>query len=149
MGGENRRATTSGSWALEEDLFGGDHGEARAGVVPLDGVAELGPRAALDGAPGETRAREEAAGAGGGDDLDLVALAVEAVLDHPPEAARVGLDDDPRREEEEAEVAGTVIVRELAPLVLALLRRHRRRHGSPPVRSPRALGLWSVRRWGG
>lgn len=96
--GENRRAYTSCSRALEEDLFGGDHGEAaRASVVPLDGVAELGPRAALNGAPGEARARE-AAGAGGGDDLDLVALAVEAVLDHRPEAARVGPEDDPRRE---------------------------------------------------
>ena len=61
----NRRAATWGSWALEEDLFGGDHGEARAVVGPLDGVAELGPRAALHGAPGEAGVRE-AAGAGGG-----------------------------------------------------------------------------------
>ena len=148
----NRRAATWGSWALEEDLFGGDHGEARAVVVPLDGVAELGPRAALDGAPGEAGVRE-AAGAGGGGDLDLIAAVVEAVLDHRAEAARVGPEDDPRREER-AEVA-PVVVLELAPPELGrLLRRHRRLHGSLSLaRTPRALGLWGCggeeesRRW--
>ena len=38
--------------ALEEDLLGGDHGEPGASVL-LDGVAKLGPLAALDGATGE------------------------------------------------------------------------------------------------
>lgn len=145
-GDENRRdGGTCSKWALQEDLFGGDHGEARAGVVPIDSVAELGPRAALDGAPGEARARE-AAGAGGCGDLDLVALVVEAVLDHLQEAGRVGPEDDPRREEEvEVEVEVAFDVRELAPPELVLLlRRHRSRHGSlslSPARRVRALGL--------
>ena len=148
----NRRAATWGSWALEEDLFGGDHGEARAVVVPLDGVAELGPRAALDGAPGEAGVRE-AAGAGGGGNLVLVAVVVEAVLDHRPEAARVGLEDDPRREEG-AEVVAAVVLELAPPELVRLLRRHRRLHGSLSLaRTPRALGLWGCggeeesRRW--
>jgi hypothetical protein len=33
--------------ALEEDLFGGEDGEARVSIVPLDSTTELGPCAAL------------------------------------------------------------------------------------------------------
>jgi len=50
--GSRRGIQTWGPGALEEDLLGGDHGEPGAGVL-LDGVAELGPLAALDGAAGE------------------------------------------------------------------------------------------------
>jgi len=117
----NRRAATWGSWALEEDLFGGDHGEARAVVVPLDGVAELGLRAALDGAPGEAGVRE-AAGAGGGGNLVLVAVVVEAVLDHRPEAARDNL-----RRKEGAEVVAVVLLELDQPELVRLPRRPRRR----------------------
>ena len=141
----NIRAATWGSWALEEDLFGGDHGEAQAVVVPLDGVAELGLRAALDGAPGEAGVRE-AAGAGGGGNLVLVAVVVEAVLDHRPEAARVGPEDDPRWEEG-AEVVAAVVLELAPPELVRLLRRHRRLHGSLS-HSARA-GALGVRRTGG
>jgi len=123
--GSRRGIQTWGLGALEEDLLGGDHGEPGAGVL-LDGVAELGPLAALDGAAGEA-GLGELADAGGGGDLDLVAVVVEAVLDDPLEAVLVGPHDDARREEE-VEVAAVVLF-ELAPPDL-LLRRRRRRHGA-------------------
>ncbi|RZR82606.1 hypothetical protein BHM03_00009058 [Ensete ventricosum] len=65
---------TSDSGALEEDLLGGDRGEAGAGVLVF-GVAKLGPGPALDGEIAES-------GAGGGSDAHLAALVVEPVLDH-------------------------------------------------------------------
>ena len=40
---------TGGARALEDDLLGGDHGEAGAGVL-VGGIAELGPGSALEGA---------------------------------------------------------------------------------------------------
>ena len=64
--------------ALEEDLLGGDHGEPGAGVF-LDGIAELGPLAALDGAAGEA-GLGELADAGRDDDLDLVAVVVNHTI---------------------------------------------------------------------
>ena len=69
---------TWGLGALEEDLLGGDHGEPGASVL-LDGVAELGPLAALDGAAGEA-GLGELADAGGGGDLDLVAVVVNHTI---------------------------------------------------------------------
>ena len=108
------------TWALEDDLLSGDNGEPRAGVVAAGGVAELGPVAALDGRLGEARAGE-LADAGGGGDLHLVAVVVEAVLDRLLEPVLVGPDDDAGREEE-VEVAPVVLL-ELAPSDL------RRRHG--------------------
>lgn len=117
------RIDTRGAGALEEDLLGGDHGEPGAGVL-LEGVAELGPLAALDGAAGEARLGE-LADTGGGGHLDLVAVVVEAVLDDLLEAVLVGPHDDAGREEE-VEVAAVVLV-ELSPPDLLL---RRRRHGA-------------------
>ena len=76
--GSRRGIQTWGLGALEEDLLGGDHGEPGAGVL-LDGVAELGPLAALDGAAGEA-GLGELADAGRDDDLDLVAVVVNHTI---------------------------------------------------------------------
>ena len=122
-----RTATTCGACAVEKYLLRGDHGEPRAGGLP-GGIAELGPGAALDGAPGAAH-RADALGGG---DLDLVALAVDPVLGHSLDAFGVGPDDD-RRREEHAEVE--VVVQEIGPplrvvvVAVLLLVRRRRCHG--------------------
>jgi len=116
-----RTATTCGACAVEKYLLRGDHGEPRAGGLP-GGIAELGPGAALDGAPGAAH-RADALGGG---DLDLVALAVDPVLGHSLDAFGVGPDDD-RRRGEHAEVE--VVVQEIGPplrvLLVLLVHRHR------------------------
>ena len=102
-----RTTTTCGACAIEKYLLRGDHGEPRAGGL-RGGIAELGPGAALDGAPGAAH-RADALGGG---DLDLVALAVDPVLGHRLDAFGVGADDDRRWEElaeVEVEVAAVVV----------------------------------------
>ena len=130
--------------AIEEDLLSGDHGEPRSGGL-LGGVAELGPRAALDGPP---RAAHLADPRGGGD-LDLVALVVDVVLDHLLQAVGVGPDDDRRREEHaEVEVAA-IVVEEIAPplrMLLLLLLMHCRWPSLRAVCCARVLGFLGVRR---
>lgn len=116
--------TTWGAWALKDDLLGGHHGEPRADVL-LHGVAELGPRAALDGALGEAGAGDLADAEGPGD-LHLVPLVVEAILDHLLEPILVGPGDHARREQE-VEVP-LVVLLELPPP--DLLRRHLHGHGA-------------------
>jgi len=106
-----QRGVTNGLGAFEEDLFGGDHGEAAAHVF-VDGVAELGPGAALDGAFAETRVGELAR-ARGGCDFDLVAVLVELVLNDLLYAVFVGPYDLPRRQEE-VEILAVVLL-QLAP----------------------------------
>jgi len=62
----------------------------------VNGVAELGPRATLDGALAEARVGELTRARGGGD-LDLVALVVESVLHHLLDPVLVWPDHLPRR----------------------------------------------------
>lgn len=78
----------------------------------MDGVAELGPGPALNGALAEA-GLGEFAHAGGGGDLDLVAIVVELVLDHLLNPVLIGADHLARRQEE-VEVF-TVVLLQLAP----------------------------------
>ncbi|WVZ14696.1 hypothetical protein V8G54_012262 [Vigna mungo] len=120
-----QRDVTKRLGAFEEDLFGGDHGEAAADVF-VDGVAELGPGATLDGTFAETGVGE-LTGARGGGDLDLVSVVVELVLNYFLDAVLVRAYDLSRREEEVQILA--VILLQLAP---PQLRRFRRRHRRNP-----------------
>ena len=65
----------------------------------MNGVAELGPGATLDGALAEARVGELTRARGGGD-LDLVALVVESVLHHLLDPVLVWPDHLPRRQQE-------------------------------------------------
>lgn len=64
----------------------------------MNGITELGPGSALDGAPAESGLGEFANASSGGD-LDLVAVIVELVLDHLLDAVVVGSDYMTRRQE--------------------------------------------------
>lgn len=117
--------STWGAGALEDDLLGGDHGEASSDVL-AHGVAKLGPGAALERALAEAGAGELAHARGGGD-LDLVPLVVEAVLNRALHPVLVGALDHARREEE-VEVVPPVVLVELPPPQLRRTRERRRRH---------------------
>lgn len=94
----------------------------------MDGVAELGPVAALDGALTQAGVGE-LPDAGGGDDPDLVSVFLELVLDHLLDPVLVGANDLARRQEE-VKVLAVVLV-ELSPSYLRRLGRvlGQRRHG--------------------
>lgn len=115
---KSKRHTRSPS-PLKDDLFGGDHGEPATDVL-VDGVAELGPRAALDGALAEAGIGEFP-DSRGGDDLDLVAIVVELVLNHLLDPVIVGSDHLARRQEE-GQVLSVVLL-ELSPPELSRLGR--------------------------
>lgn len=80
----------------------------------MDGVAELGPGAALDGAFAETRVGELARARGGGD-LHLVPVLVELVLDHLLYPVLVGPYHLPRRQEE-VQILSVVLLERPKPL---------------------------------
>lgn len=78
----------------------------------MNGVAEFGPGAALDGALAEASVGELPCASDGGD-LDLIALVVEFVFNHLLDAVLVG-PNHLFRWQEEVQVLAVVLV-ELAP----------------------------------
>ena len=106
-----REHRTESPRAFKEDLLSRDHSEPGADIL-MDGVAEFGPGAALDGPLAEASVGEFASASDGGD-LDLIAVVVEFVFDSLLDAVVIGANHLLRRQEE-VQVLAVVLV-QLSP----------------------------------